>query len=112
MFSRTRVPIFEQVLLDPLPAQAPSVIGLDLHLSVAAQVAQVPPDRLEIASTLAGPSGAIRNLEGDPRHKGCLFKMHLCRSDRFTMKQDRRMAGPGPIGRRSPTIHGLRSALI
>jgi hypothetical protein len=41
-----QVPVLEQLLFDALPAQASSVIGLDLYLSVAAQVAQVPPRSL------------------------------------------------------------------
>jgi DNA-directed RNA polymerase specialized sigma24 family protein len=51
-FLEIEVPILEQLLPDALPAQPPSIIGLDLQLSLAAQVAQVPPGRLEIASTL------------------------------------------------------------
>jgi hypothetical protein len=51
-FLEIQVPIFEQFLLGALPAQASSIIGLDFQLSIAAQVAQVPADRLDIASTL------------------------------------------------------------
>jgi hypothetical protein len=52
--------------------------------------------RMAPATTeISGPSGAIRNLEGDPRHKGCLFKMHLCRTAFRGSEKDRPMAGPG-----------------
>ena len=70
MLFQIQIPIFEQLLLDSLTRQVPTVVRLDVQLSSSIQIAEMATDCFEVL-----PSPAESTLIHDPPESGASVRV-------------------------------------